>query len=223
MIDEARQVGANLVTYILGTFQLGRFLSTTKVYHEAGGPQPRRFRVRPVLHDGDWDPDPSARVQPAEVRPRQLHAGSEVQTRERPAEGPQGGDVSAAVHHGTSRFRLERGGSGRHCRSISRPADCCLADACCGRLAFDVAFRREIAKVLPGSKLESLPADHPLYHCHYDIKQVEYTPRVREDFGQFEHAGAGRHHASTASWPSSTADSTWATAGNSFRMPTATA
>ena len=29
-----------------------------------------------------------------------------------------------------------------------------------------------------------LPADHPLYHNHYDIKQVEYTPRVHEDFGQ---------------------------------------
>ena len=58
-----------------------------------------------------------------------------------------------------------------------------LADACCGRLAFDAAFRREIAKALPGQKLERLPADHPLYHSHYDIKQVEYTPRVREDFG----------------------------------------
>jgi hypothetical protein len=59
-----------------------------------------------------------------------------------------------------------------------------LADACCGRLAFDAAFRREIAKVLPSTKLEKLPAEHPLYHSHYDIKQVDYTPRVREDFGQ---------------------------------------
>jgi hypothetical protein len=59
-----------------------------------------------------------------------------------------------------------------------------LADACCGRMAFDLAFRREIAKALPEAKLERLPPDHPLYHCHYDIKQVEYTPRVYEDFGQ---------------------------------------
>ena len=27
-----------------------------------------------------------------------------------------------------------------------------LADACCGRLAFDAAFRREIAKALPGQQ-----------------------------------------------------------------------
>jgi len=36
---------------------------------------------------------------------------------------------------------------------------------------------------LPDRRLERLPLDHPLYHCHYDIKQVEYTPRVREDMG----------------------------------------
>ncbi len=59
-----------------------------------------------------------------------------------------------------------------------------LADACCGRLTFDKAFRREIAKALPDAPLERIPADHPLYHCHYNIDQVQYTPRVHEDFGQ---------------------------------------
>ena len=58
-----------------------------------------------------------------------------------------------------------------------------LADACCGRLAFHLAFQREIARVLPEHKLESLPLDHPLYHAHYDIQKVQYTPRVAEDFG----------------------------------------
>ena len=61
-----------------------------------------------------------------------------------------------------------------------------VADACCGRVAFDAAFRRELAKALPESRLERLPADHPLYHCHNDITRVEYTPRVREDYGPFD-------------------------------------
>jgi hypothetical protein len=60
-----------------------------------------------------------------------------------------------------------------------------VADACCGRTSFDLAFRRELAKVLPGQRLQKLPADHPLYRCHYEIREVEYTPRVREDFGPF--------------------------------------
>jgi hypothetical protein len=61
-----------------------------------------------------------------------------------------------------------------------------LADACCGRLDFDAALRREIAKALPDHRLERLAADHPLYHSLSDIKQVEYTPRVREDFGSLD-------------------------------------
>ena len=61
-----------------------------------------------------------------------------------------------------------------------------FADACCGRMSFDMAFRRELGKVFPGQKLERLPLDHPLYHCHYDVERVEYTPRGREDFGPFD-------------------------------------
>jgi hypothetical protein len=61
-----------------------------------------------------------------------------------------------------------------------------VADACCGRMAFDMAFRSELGKVFPGRELERLPAEHPLYHCHEEIRSVEYTPRVREDFGPFD-------------------------------------
>ena len=58
--EEARQVGANLVTYVLGSFQLGRFLSTTKVYYEEGEPSRDDFVFAQLKHEGDWDPDPSA-------------------------------------------------------------------------------------------------------------------------------------------------------------------
>jgi hypothetical protein len=61
-----------------------------------------------------------------------------------------------------------------------------VADACCGRMSFDMAFRSEIAKVFPEQGLQRLAEDHPLYHCHNEIRTVEYTPRVREDFGPFE-------------------------------------
>ncbi len=60
VIDQARQLGANLVTYLLGSFQLGRFLSSTKVYYEAEAPSRDDFVFAQMMHEGDWDPDPSA-------------------------------------------------------------------------------------------------------------------------------------------------------------------
>jgi hypothetical protein len=64
-----------------------------------------------------------------------------------------------------------------------------FADACCGRLAFHLAFEREIARVFPDNKLATIPLDHPLYHNHHDIGRVEYTPRVAEDFGALNAPG----------------------------------
>ena len=60
VMDQARQIGANYITYLLGNYQLGRFLSSTKVYHEAEAPTRDDFVLAQLIHEGDWDPDPSA-------------------------------------------------------------------------------------------------------------------------------------------------------------------
>jgi hypothetical protein len=55
-----------------------------------------------------------------------------------------------------------------------------LADACCGRTTFDAAFRREIARVIPGAKLERLKEDHPLFSSLERIRTVEYTDLLKQ-------------------------------------------
>ena len=55
-----------------------------------------------------------------------------------------------------------------------------LANSCCGRLAFDAAFRREIARVVPDG-LKSVSPDHPLLACHFKIDEIGYTPLVRQE------------------------------------------
>ncbi len=98
-----------------------------------------------------------------------------------------------------------------------------LADACCGRMAFELAFRREIAKVLPGQQLEQaagptirlpLPLRHPRGGVHAAGPRGLRAARARR------------------SWRGSRIDgrlaviysrSTWATAGSSSPTPTATA
>jgi len=183
--EQARRVGANLVTYILGNFQLGQFLGSTKVYHEAGKPTRDDFVFAQLIHQGDWDPDPSA------VHNLLKHArdNSTLEVKFK-REAVRLTDPAAATspllymtgHRGfewdedeTVRLRryLEAGGI-------------LLADACCGRAAFDAAFRRQIAKVLPKHKLQPVPVDHALFHCHYDINRAAYTPRVAADFGRID-------------------------------------
>jgi len=185
VIDQARQLGANLVTYILGSFQLGRFLSSTKVYYEATAPSRDDFVFAQLRHEGDWDPDPSA----VHNLLKYARDNSTLEVKFK-RENVRLTDPEAATYPllyitGHREFHWSQEEVGRLQRYL-KAGGILLADACCGRTAFDLAFRREIAQVFPGQKLERLPPDHPLYHCHYDISRVEYTPRVREDFGPLD-------------------------------------
>ena len=39
-------------------------------------------------------------------------------------------------------------------------------------------FQRNMAKVLPGSKVVDIPRDHAIFHCYYDIQQILQVPNV---------------------------------------------
>jgi hypothetical protein len=185
VIDQARQIGANLVTYVLGSYQLGRFLSSQKVYFEAEAPSRDDFVFAQLIHEGDWDPDPSA------VHNLLKHArdNSTLEVKFK-RQNVQVKDPKAATYPllymtGHREFHWNEEEVSRLQRYL-KAGGVLFADACCGRMAFDMAFRTQLRKVLPEHRLQRLAPDHPLYHCHYDISSVEYTPRVREDFGPFD-------------------------------------
>jgi hypothetical protein len=65
-------------------------------------------------------------------------------------------------------------------RSYFRNGGVLLGNACCGRTAFDRAFRREMKKVFNDQALQQLPLDHPLFSSLYNIDKVQYTDWMRE-------------------------------------------
>jgi len=185
LIDQARQLGANLVTYILGSFQLGRFLSTSKVYYEATAPSRDDFVFAQLKHGGDWNPDPSAVHNLLKYARDNSTLGVKFKREDVKLTDSKAATYPLLYMTGHREFQWTDDEVGRLQRYL-KAGGMLLADACCGRMAFDMAFRREMAKVLPESKLQRLPLDHPLYRCHDDIRSVQYTPRVREDFGALD-------------------------------------
>ena len=53
-----------------------------------------------------------------------------------------------------------------------------FAEAAEGRQSFDAAFRAEMAKVLPGSELAALPANHAIFKQPEPIGQVKARPAL---------------------------------------------
>jgi hypothetical protein len=63
-----------------------------------------------------------------------------------------------------------------------------LASAAGGLKPFDVAFRREILRVLPDSELIKLPPSHPVFASGWNpLLQVEYTAALLRDDPTLQH------------------------------------
>ncbi len=54
------------------------------------------------------------------------------------------------------------------------------ADCCCGRPEFERTLRAELARVFPGSRLERLPASHPLFEIGHVINEVRVASAHRK-------------------------------------------
>jgi hypothetical protein len=185
VIDQARQIGANMITYVLGSYQLGRFLSTTKVYYEATAPSRDDFVFAQLIHEGDWDPDPSGVHNLLKFARDNSTLGVKFKRENVQLKDPKAATYPLLYMTGHHEFHWSQEEVARLQRYL-KAGGVLLADACCGRVAFDMAFRSEIAKVFPGQKLQKVAPDHPIYHSQFDVRTVDYTPRTREDFGQFD-------------------------------------
>ena len=176
--EEAMRLGVNMLAYAQATYGLGRFLATRKIYHEAGERAEQRLVFGQIVHSGDWDPDPAAAAnllryvgEKTTLGVRFRREAVDLRTAdafEYPVLYMTGHDDFVFLEKETDRLRayLRRGGV-------------VFAEACCGRKAFDAAFRREIARVLPGTELRVLPPGHELFRSAGDpVREVEYTPAV---------------------------------------------
>jgi hypothetical protein len=184
-IDLARQVGANIVTYMLGTFQLGRFLSTSKVYYEDKAPVRDDFVFAQIVHEGDWDPDPDAVHNLMKFAKE--NTTMEVKFKRVNVQMKDPAALTYPVWYMTGhRDFVWSNEDISRLQQFVKAGGIFVADACCGRESFDSSFRREIRKAFPNQNLEPIPLDHPIYNNQFNITKAEYTPRTYEDFGQLE-------------------------------------
>ena len=168
-----------MLTYFLANYQLGKQQSVQKVYYQKNEKTREEFIFPQVLHSGDWEPSPSAPMNLLKFLGK--HTTMEVQFK-RVVVDLRRTDVFKhpfLYMTGHEDFTFEES-EVRRLRSYLANGGVLLADACCGRKAFDMAFRREISRVLPRSELKTLPLSHPVYSSLVPVRKVTYTDWVRE-------------------------------------------
>jgi uncharacterized protein DUF4159 len=177
--SDARKLGVNLISYFLANYQLGKQQSVAKVYHEDSKKTREEFIFPQVVHTGDWDPSPSAAMNLLKFLGK--HSTMEVQFKRVPIDlgKTQAFSYPFIYMTGHEDFAFTDAEI-RVLRSYLANGGVLLADACCGRGAFDKAFRRELQKVLPKNPMKELSPKHPIYNSLVPITKVTYTDWLRE-------------------------------------------
>ena len=178
--EDAIKLGTNMITYILANYQYAKAYCVQKVYHEQNEATREQFVFGQVIHGGDWDPNPTA----VPNLLKHLSANSTVDVQFTRAEVDlRKIDVFKypfIYMTGHNDFELTEQ-EVTALRSYLRNGGVLLANPCCGRKAFDTAFRRELKKVFNEQALKPVPLEHPIFASLYKIEQVQYSDWLREE------------------------------------------
>ncbi len=172
---DAMKLGVNMIAYALATYRLGLYLATSTIYHDTNKDVGGALMIGQIVHSGDWDPNPSAIM--TLLKHATNHSTLQLRFKREDVDLRKGGALQHPVLYMTGHddFTFTAMEIAR-LRQYLKAGGVLFADACCGRSSFDKAFRRELAKVLPGSKLQPLPPDHQLFRMAADTSRVNPTP-----------------------------------------------
>lgn len=172
--NDARRLGINMIAYSLASHRVGQYQSTAKVFYDESSEARGDFQFAQAKLGENWDTQTNAIANLLKTVATETSA--EVKFVHRAVEIGKNDLQSYPFlymtgHHDFVLSENQVAALKRYVRS----GGFILGSPCCGAREFDQAFRREIARVLPGAELESLNRQHPVYHILYDIESVEYN------------------------------------------------
>ncbi len=183
--ERAFKMGANIAAYATGREPLQDRLTVVRLPIDR--PEPDRvvrggLQIGQVVHKGDWRPDPHALPNLAKLLNEQ--ANVDVVTRPKPIRLAEPTLFEHPIIYMVGHFdfaltQAERDNLKRFCQR----GGFLFAEACCGRKAFDTAFRRLMGELFGREALKPLDDTHPILSgkLGYDISRVTYRPAVQRE------------------------------------------
>jgi len=178
------RLGENLAVYATGGDPLPDRLHEARLLEMPEDETPPRgaLRIGQVQHNGDWRSRPFA--MPKLLQYLAENFGVSVYSRPVPVRLDESrlGTFPALYLVGHYTFSLSEAEREALEGYLDR-GGFLLAEACCGRAAFDGAFRALMKDLFPDAALQELPADHPIYSGKVGpkIERISYSADVAAD------------------------------------------
>ncbi len=176
--NDALALGVNIITCTLANLKYARAFATEKIYHQQDQKTRDQLVIGQIVHRGDWDPTPHAL--PNLMKFIAAHTTLNVQFKRAAVSlrDDKAFDHVVLYMTGLRDFKFSDAEVAR-LRTYLTSGGVLVADAAAGQRAFDVAFRREMKRVLPKSALKTVPLKSPLFQAPFKIAAVDYTDAVK--------------------------------------------
>ena len=179
--ESARRLGVNLVAYMLGCTEYGKFLAQDFPVYGGKSKPGDVLRFAAVRYAGSWDLNPA--VQNSLMSGVKENTAIDVDFLPNAVslDDPRTGHFPLLSMTGHYDFLLSEKEAAGLARYLKR-GGMLFASAGGGFKAFDVAFRRELKKAVPGAELIRLPASHGVFASGWNpIDKATFTPAALRD------------------------------------------
>jgi hypothetical protein len=172
--EDSLKLGANLIAYATSTKAMAVSLAESRIYVDRDNSKADKFRIGQVMHTGQWDSDPAGLSTLLDTVSGTTSLKVSFATHPLKLDSRDLSTFPFIYMTGHNDFRLTDAEVAA-LREYLKAGGFLMADACCGRKAFDVAFRREMKRVFADRDLQPIPTSHPIFSIRHPIRSVNYS------------------------------------------------
>jgi hypothetical protein len=190
-VTKSTRIGQNVVDYATGRELPADKLAVPDVKDFKSEPGHRgALRIAKLRHAGDWNVAPLAIPNLTTTLRDKLKFDVVINHKELFPTDPNLVHYPLIYIHGRAALTFDQPELVALRKHLDPGGGTLFADAACGSPAFDAAFRKFVAELLPNNPMVAIPRDDELYtaNIRFDLKDVQYTKAAGggKDFPQLE-------------------------------------
>ncbi|MBI2438903.1 MAG: DUF4159 domain-containing protein, partial [Lentisphaerae bacterium] len=175
--EDAMKLGVNIMSYATSQRAWAKTVAQAMTFTDADTVKAGKVFVAQVMYDGEW----KTRHAGLSVLLQQFNRRTDIPVKfgqqdlklsdQRIFDTP----ILYLTGHETFQFS---GAEAQNLREYLNKGGFLLAEACCGRRAFNAAFMAEMKKIFPDRSFNSVPVESPLFALPNQIKSLGVTPAL---------------------------------------------
>ncbi len=179
--ESAKRLGVNLVAYMLGSTEYGRFLAQDFPVYTGRTKPGDVVRFAAVKYTGSWDLNPAIQNSVLSSLKDNTNVDVDFTPHAITLDAKETGHFPLLFMTGHYDFQFSDAEAAGLARYLNR-GGLLVVSSGAGLKPFDKAFKRELKKVYPNAELIKLPPSHPLFAGGWNsVDRVAFTPPALRD------------------------------------------